>query len=70
VQEYSLPILLAIFGGIIIGIMTFLETYSHFPKMEKQERIEFSAKSSTIMAAAIMAALFIAMYLLMKMILK
>jgi len=69
-QEYLLPIPFIIFGGIIIWIMIFLGTYPHFPKMEKQKRIELSFTSATIMAVTLMVILSIAMYFLMKMILK
>ena len=69
-QEYLLPIPFIILGGIIIWIMIFLGTYPHFPKMEKRKRIEFSVTSATIMAVTLMVILSIAMYFLMKMILK
>jgi uncharacterized membrane protein YidH (DUF202 family) len=69
-QEYLLPIPFIILGGIIMWVMIFLGTYPHFPKMDKRKRIEYSITNSTIMAVVLMGILLIAMYLLMKMILK
>jgi len=69
-QEYLLPIPFIILAGIIIWIMIFLGTYPHFPKMEKRKRIELSVTSAIIMAVTLMVILSIAMYFLMKMILK
>jgi len=69
-QEYLLPISLVILGGIIIWVMTFLGTYPHFPKMEHRKRVEFSVRSATIMAIVLMGILLIAIYLLIKIMLK
>jgi cytochrome b subunit of formate dehydrogenase len=69
-QEYLLPIPVIIFGGIVIWIMIFLGTYPHFPKMDKQKRIELSVTSATIMAIAFMIMVYIAMILLIEGILK
>ncbi len=69
-EEYLLPIPLMVIGGIVIWIMTFLGTYPHFPKMEKKKRIALSVTSATVMAVALMITLVIAMYFLMKMVLK
>ena len=69
-KEYLFSIPFVIFGGIIIWIMIFLGTYPHFPRMEKQKRIEYSVKSATVMALAFIVLSLIAMYLLVSMIIK
>jgi len=69
-QEYLLPIPFIVLGGIIIWIMIFLGTYPHFPKMEKQKRLELSITNATIMSVMLMIILIIAMYFLMRMIIK
>jgi len=69
-KEYLLPIPFIILGGIIIWIMIFLGTYPHFQKMEERKRIELSVTNATIMAVTLMVILSIAMYFLIKMILK
>ncbi|MEM3374459.1 MAG: hypothetical protein QXE31_04525 [Candidatus Woesearchaeota archaeon] len=59
-----------IFAGIIVFMFVFLETYRHFPKMEKQKRIEYSLSIAIIMALAIMAILYFALNYFMAIILN
>ena len=69
-QAGLLPVPFVIFGGIVIWVIVFLATYPHFPRMEKQKRIRFTVTSATIMAAAMMAILLVAMYFFIDVILK
>jgi Na+-driven multidrug efflux pump len=69
-QDYLISIPFILFGGIAIWVMVFLGTYHHFPRMDKQKRIEFSATSATIMALVLMGILTMAIFLFMKEILK
>jgi len=69
-REYLLPMSFAILGGIIVWVMVFLGTYQHFPKIDKRKRMEFSVTSATIMAIAFIGISLIAVYLLMKIVLK
>ncbi|NOZ80627.1 MAG: hypothetical protein GXP63_03045 [DPANN group archaeon] len=55
VQAYLIEMAFGVIGGTIIGIMTFLQTYLHFPKMERQKRIALSVKNATIMGVAMTA---------------
>ncbi|MEM2131168.1 MAG: hypothetical protein QXM96_02940 [Candidatus Woesearchaeota archaeon] len=59
-----------IFAGIIVFMVVFLETYRHFPKMEKQKRIEYSLVLATTMALAIMLILYFALNYFMKILLS
>jgi len=49
-QEYLIVTPAAGFGAILIWAIIFLETYRHFPMMEKRERIWLSINSATITA--------------------
>ncbi|MEM4397734.1 MAG: hypothetical protein QW757_03880 [Candidatus Woesearchaeota archaeon] len=59
-----------IFAGIIVFMVVFLETYRHFPKMEKEKRIEYSLSIATIMSLAIMFILYFALNYFMEIILN
>lgn len=59
-----LPI--AVIFGIIEWIIVFLETYRHFPKMERQKRIRNSVYDATIMSVIMTAIIYFFMYLLLR----
>jgi len=48
--------------GIILLIQIYLNTYTHFPKMDKHQRILMSAKSAILSAVAMMIAVSLLMY--------
>jgi len=64
IEMIALP-LMAIFGSLL-WIMIFLQTYRHFPKMDKSQRISLSVSSATIATVAVMAIVYVFMYLLLK----
>jgi uncharacterized membrane protein YidH (DUF202 family) len=64
IEMIALP-LMAIFGSLL-WIMIFLQTYRHFPKMDKHQRISMSVSSATIATVAVMAIVYVFMYLLLK----
>lgn len=59
-----------VFAGAIVFMFVFLETYRHFPKMGKEQRIMHCLKISTIMALVIMVILYFALDYFMSIILK
>lgn len=48
----------------IFGIMVFIATYAHFPKMEKRKRIMLSARNAIIvvLAVAVLVYFFLAIF--------
>jgi hypothetical protein len=48
--------------GIILWIQIYLNTYMHFPQMDKHQRILMSVKSATIAAVTLMIAVSLFMY--------
>jgi hypothetical protein len=54
VQEFLVAMPFILFGGITIWVMIFLETYLHFSKMHKHDRIKMSVTNATILALLLM----------------
>jgi len=52
--------------GIIEWIIVFLETYRHFPKMEKSNRIRNSTIDATLMTVTITAITYFFLYLILQ----
>lgn len=48
-----IAIVIPVVLSVIAWIMVFLETYRHFPKMEKAKRISMSVQSATLLALVI-----------------
>ena len=57
--------IVAIFG-IIEWVIVFLETYRHFPRMEKQKRIMNSVYDATLMTVTITAITYFFLYLILQ----
>ncbi len=64
-QEYQLLFasIMLVFG-LVGWLMVFLETYRHFPKMEKTERIRLSVTNATVMTIMLVVVCYIALQLL------
>ena len=60
----SLPFILALW------IMIFLQTYMHFPKMEKSKKIQLSAGSATLLSAILWLITYIAFYFTVEVFIK
>jgi len=69
-QEYLIVAPAAVFGGILIWVMIFFETYRHFPRMEKRERVWMSVNSATMTALIFIVVIFVSMAVLIRWILK
>jgi uncharacterized membrane protein len=52
--------LVAVFG-IIGWTMVFLETYMHFPKMDKRERIKMGAINATVLVLILIVVVYLSM---------
>ena len=63
IQEYTLLLTAGIGGifGIIAWLQIYMETYRHFPKMDKHQRIIMSATSATIAAIILLIAVYLFM---------
>jgi hypothetical protein len=65
VESYLLPLLLIAFFGLLEWLMIFFETYRHFPKMEKIQRIQMSFVTATELALFISILCYVTLYLIM-----
>jgi hypothetical protein len=63
----SLPV--ALLFCAILWVMVFLETYGHFPKMERGQRLGMSAANATALSLALLALVVISLYVLFQIIL-
>lgn len=52
--------------GIMIWIYVFLQTYIHFPKMEKSKRLRMSIEQATLLSFSIIAIAFLGLYISMR----
>ncbi len=59
----TIPVV-AVFG-IIAWTMIFLETYMHFPKMDKRERIKMGVVNATIIVLVLMAVVYLSMLVIL-----
>jgi hypothetical protein len=54
------PIMLGF--GALLWIMIFLESYRHFPKMSKTERMQRAVTNATIATIAVLAVVYASLY--------
>jgi hypothetical protein len=52
--------------GIIGWTMIFLETYMHFPKLDKGERIKMGAINATVLVLILMAVVYLSMVIFLR----
>ena len=57
---------IVIIFGILGGVMVFLDTYRHFPKMESEKRFGMSLANAIIATLLLLAVVYIAMDLIFK----
>ena len=50
----------------IFWMMIFIETYVHFPKMGRKQRLEMSLSSATILSTVLLVFVYIALYFVLK----
>jgi len=65
---YSAELTIIVGGifGILLWIMVFLQTYRHFPKMSKKQRIILSVGIATLLTFIVLVICFLSMILLTK----
>jgi len=63
-NAFFLPILTMF--AVIEWLFFFMETYRHFPKMEKKKRIRDSVIEATIMTIVISGILYFFMYMILQ----
>jgi hypothetical protein len=51
--------------GIIGWIMIFLETYMHFPKLDKRERIKMGAVNATVLVLILIVVVYLSMLVIL-----
>jgi len=51
--------------GIIGWIMIFLETYMHFPKMDKRERIKMGVINATVIVLILIAVVYLSLLVIL-----
>jgi len=52
----------------ILWVMVFLQTYMHFPKMEKQKRLFMSVINATALSLSLLVLVVVSLWLLMNVI--
>jgi len=52
--------------GIIGWIMIFLETYMHFPRIDKKERIKMSAVNATVIVLVLIAVVYLSILVILE----
>jgi len=62
----SIFVPIATMFGIIEWVIIFLESYRHFPEMEKQKRIKNSVYNATIMTIVMTAIIYFFMYIMFQ----
>ena len=70
--QYTLLLTLALGSifGFIFWLQIYMETYRHFPKMDKHKRIIMSATSATVATIILLIAVTLFMYWLFEHIIK
>ena len=65
---YSAELTIIVGGifGILLWIMVFLQTYRHFPKMSKRQRLLMSVGIATLLTFIVLVICFLSMILLTK----
>jgi hypothetical protein len=63
-EEYLMPLLVMAPFVLLLWLMIFLETYRHFPKMEKNQRIRMSFVNATELALFISILCYVTLYLI------
>ncbi len=64
-HDYLATIPIVAVFGIIGWTMIFLETYMHFPKLDKGERIKMSAINATVLVLILMAVVYLSMLVIL-----
>jgi heme/copper-type cytochrome/quinol oxidase subunit 4 len=59
--DYLVTIPVVAVFGIIGWTMIFLETYMHFPEMDKKERIKMGAVNATVLVLILIAVVYLSM---------
>jgi len=65
-QDYLATIPVVAVFGIIGWIMIFLETYMHFPKLDKRERIKMGAVNATVLVLILIAVVYLSMLVFLR----
>ena len=65
-QLAYISVTIAIGFGSILWLMVFLQTYLHFPKMEKDKRLQTSIEMATSLALAMIVLSMVALYITLR----
>ena len=62
---FTTAAIISAFFGACLWTIIFLNTYMHFPKMEKKERIKLAVSNATIPTVLVLAIILLSLWLIL-----
>ena len=69
-KENLIMIPFLVLGGMVAGVIVFLETYRHFPRMDKEKLLKLSIINAVIMALIIITINYLIIILIINKVLR